>query len=70
MDGSRARGYPDRPRIKPELEDLVVQMAKENIDWGHGALANLGYVPSDETVGNILRRKGIPPAPERKRTTT
>ena len=45
-------------------------MAKENIHWGHGALANLGYVLSDETVGNILLRKGIPPAPERKRTTT
>jgi hypothetical protein len=35
-----------------------------------GALANLGYTLSDETVGNILRRNGIPPAPERKQTTT
>jgi transposase InsO family protein len=34
------------------------------------ALANLGYTLSDETVGNILRRNGIPPAPERKQTTT
>ena len=25
---------------------------------------------SDQTVGNVLRRHGIPPAPERKRTTT
>jgi hypothetical protein len=33
-------------------------------------LANLGYEVSDQTVGNILRRHGIPPAPERKRTTT
>ena len=33
-----------------------------------GALANLGHTLSDETVGNILRRRGIPP--ERKRTTT
>ena len=49
-------------------------MAKENIDWGYdrivGAMANLGYTLSDETVGNILRRNGIPPAPERKHTTT
>ena len=49
-------------------------MAKENVGWGYdrivGALANLGYSLSDETVGNILRRNGIPPAPERKRTTT
>ena len=35
-----------------------------------GALANLGYVISDQTVGNILHRHALPPAPERKRTTT
>jgi putative transposase len=35
-----------------------------------GALANLGYTISDQTVGNILKRHGIPPAPERKTTTT
>jgi transposase InsO family protein len=74
FDGSKARRYPGRPRIAPELEDLVVRMAKENIDWGYdrivGALANLGHTLSDETVGNILRRNGIPPAPERKRSTT
>jgi transposase InsO family protein len=74
FDGSKARRYPGRPRIEPELEDLVVRMAKENVDWGYdrivGALANLGYILSDETVGNILRRNGIRPAPERKHTTT
>jgi putative transposase len=32
-------------------------------------MANLGYVISDQTVGNVLRRNGLPPAPERKRTT-
>ena len=49
-------------------------MAKENSDWGCdrivGAMANLGYKLSDQTVGNILQRHGIPPAPERQRTTT
>jgi hypothetical protein len=35
-----------------------------------GALANLGYEISDQTVGNVLRRHGLPPAPERKRTGT
>ena len=49
-------------------------MARENRSWGYdrivGALANLGYHVSDQTVGNVLRRHGIPPAPERKRTTT
>ena len=47
-------------------------MASENRDWGYdrivGALANLGYVISDQTVGNILRRHALPPA--RKRLTT
>ena len=49
-------------------------MASENQDWGYdrivGALTNLGYVISDQTVGNILHRHGLPPAPERQRTTT
>jgi hypothetical protein len=35
-----------------------------------GALANLGYTLSDQTVGNILKRHGLPPAPERKKTVT
>ncbi|MDH3598977.1 MAG: integrase core domain-containing protein [Candidatus Tectomicrobia bacterium] len=49
-------------------------MAKENRGWGYdriaGALAELGYDISDQTVGNILKRRGIPSAPERKKTTT
>src|SRR5712691_7774556 len=63
-----------RPRIAKELEDLVVRMARENRSWGYdrivGALINLGYRVSDQTVGNILKRHGLPPAPERKKTTT
>jgi putative transposase len=31
---------------------------------------NLGYTISDQTVGNILKRQGILPAPERKTATT
>jgi putative transposase len=73
FDGSKSRRYPGRPRIDDEIEQLVVRMAKENTDWGYdrivGAMANLGYRLSDQTVGNILQRHGIQPAPERKRTT-
>jgi putative transposase len=51
-----------------------VRMAQDNRRWGYdriaGALAHLGYMISDQTVGNILKRHGIPPASERKRTTT
>jgi hypothetical protein len=35
-----------------------------------GALANLGHEVSDQTVGNVLRRHGLSPAPGRKHTTT
>jgi putative transposase len=73
FDGSVRRG-PGRPRIKREVEQLIIRMASENRDWGYdriaGALANLGYEISDQTVGNVLRRRGLPPATERKRTTT
>jgi hypothetical protein len=34
-----------------------------------GALANLGHHISDQTVGNILRRHDIAPAPKRSQTT-
>ena len=63
-----------RPRVHQAIEDLVVRMARENRSWGYdrivGALANLGYTISDQTVGNILKRHGLPPAPERKKTVT
>ena len=74
FDGSRFRGSAGRPRVDAETERLVVQMAKENPTWGYdrivGALANLGQRLSDQTVGNILRRHGVPPAPKRKHITS
>jgi putative transposase len=73
-DGSEHRHAPGRPTISAELEALVVRLAQENRSWGYdriaGALAHLGYTVSDRTVGNILKRHGIVPAPERKNTTT
>jgi putative transposase len=73
-DGSEHRQAPGRPTISAEIEALVVRMAQENRSWGYdriaGALSHLGYTISDQTVGNILKRHGIVPAPERKKTTT
>jgi putative transposase len=74
FDGSQHRKAPGRPKVDKDLEALVVRMAQENRSWGYdrivGALANLGYTISDQTVGNILKRHGIPSAPARKKTTT
>ena len=74
FDGSRHRQSLGRPRVDPELEELVLRIARENRSWGYdriqGALAHLGYHISDQTVGNILKRHGVQPAPERMKTTT
>ena len=74
FDGAKHRQYPGRPTVEPEVEALVVRMARENTGWGYdrivGALTNLGHHLSGQTVGNILRRHGIAPAPKRSRTTS
>src|SRR5712691_5641847 len=63
FDGSKARRGPGRPRIKREVEQLIIRRASENRDWGYdriaGALANLGHGISDQTVGNVLQRHGL-----------
>ena len=69
FDGSKNRKKAGRPKIDYKLEALVIRFAEENPSWGYdrivGALSNLGYDVSDQTVGNILKRNGIPPVPER-----
>lgn len=71
FDRSKNRSKRGRPRVDPEIEKLVIQMVEENPTWGYdrivGALSNLGHEVSDQTVGDILKRHGIPPAPSRKR---
>jgi hypothetical protein len=60
--------------ISLPLRSCAFPRRTENPAWGFdrivGALANLGYRVSDQTVGNILKRHGLGPAPERKRHTT
>jgi putative transposase len=74
FDGSKFRRSVGRPKVDQETERLVVQMARENPGWGYdrivGALANLGHRLSDQTVGNVLRRHGISPAPKRKQSVS
>src|SRR5450759_5235461 len=74
FDGSKHRSYPGRPRVDATVEALIIRMAQENSGWGYdrmaGALANLGHKVSDQTIGNILKRHGIAPAPNRSQNTT
>jgi Homeodomain-like domain len=74
FDGSKHRSYPGRPRIDAAVEAVIVRMAQENSGWGYdriaGALANLGHHVSDQTIGNVLKRHGIAPAPKRSQSTT
>ena len=74
FDGSKFRKKAGRPGIVQELESLIVKFAEENPSWGYdrivGAILNLGYKVSDQTVGNILKRNGISPVPSRDQETS
>ena len=73
-DYSDRRNSVGRPPVEKDIVDLVLRFARENPSWGYdriqGALGNLGFDVSDQTVDNILKAHGIEPAPERKRKTT
>jgi putative transposase len=74
VDTSEPHTPVGRPRVGKEIEGLVVRTARDNRSWGYdriqGALKHLGYTISDQTVGHILKRHGILPAPERQKTLT
>ncbi len=63
-----ARG---RPPISPDLEALILRLAKENPTWGYGKLegelGKLGNEIGRSTIRSVLKRKHVPPAPERSK---
>ena len=71
---SRRIAKPRRPFVPAEIEQWVLQFAREDPAWGYdrivGALANLDFHTYNQTVGNILKRHGLGAAPERKRSIT
>jgi len=63
-DGSANRS-PGRPRVRAEIQALIVRMAVENPGWGYtriqGALWNLGYTVGRNTIKRVLLNNGIDP---------
>ena len=68
----RRRG-PGRPGLDPELQELILRMARDNPRWGcvrvRGELIKLGHTVSATAIRNLLRRNRIGPAPLRSRQT-
>jgi len=62
-----------RPRTDPEIDAWILQMARENPRWGHkrihGELGKLDVDLDPTTVANIMKRHGIPHAPQRGHST-
>jgi putative transposase len=63
-----------RPSIGRDLESWIVRLAQDNPGLGfdklEGELRKLGFVVSASTIRTVLRKHGIPPAPERNRKSS
>jgi len=72
-DGSKRRGM-GRPQISDKLRSAIIDMAKDNRDWGYiriqGQLKYLGFKVSIATIGRVLKKAGLEPQPDRKRKMT
>ena len=60
---------PGRPPLPPELQALILRLARENPRWCYqrlrGELLTLGHLVSATAIQGVLRRHGVPPAPRR-----
>ena len=58
-----------RPATSPELEALILRLAQENPTWGYGKLEGelekRGYDIGRSTIRAVLKRRRVPPAPDR-----
>ena len=62
----KSRGRSGRPRVSPELRDLIRRMSMENPLWGapriHGELLKLGFEIAESTVSKYMIRRRRPPS--------
>jgi putative transposase len=70
----RRKAAAGRPKINPEVESLVLQLARENAGWGYdrieGELVKLGYPIDRSSIRNLLKRHRLPPAHRRQPKST
>src|SRR5918912_443816 len=62
-----------RPPTSAACVELIVRLVRENPRWGYGKLqgelGKLGHRVSRSTIKRVLRQHGLPPAPERGKST-
>ena len=65
----QAPGRRGRPKLPAEVRELVLRLARENPRWGDrrscGELGKLGFRVSPTSIGRLLRRARLEPAPRR-----
>jgi hypothetical protein len=64
---------PGRPPLQPSVRGLILRLAGENPHWGYrrivGELKGIGVTVSPTSVRKVLLGAGLPPAPERERSS-
>lgn len=70
-DGKKV-GAVGRPRMRKEIRELVVRIARENVQWGYrrivGELRKLNLSISKSTISRVLKEEGIHPEPGKGQT--
>ena len=70
----RQKRRPGRPPLTEEVQEWVLRLARENPHWGskkiQGEMLKLGQSVSRSTVARLLRRQGLRPPQDHRRSPT